>query len=145
MYYLWHARELPATADGRRAGEMLSANFSPSLQLKDAGPLSVISAMARPNISRVCNGGPLTLEVHDTVMRNQEGLRKTAQLVRSYIQLGGHQLQLNAVNRESLLEAQRNPEAYGNLIVRVWGWSGHFVQLDKEYQDQIIERTSYRF
>lgn len=145
MYYLWHARELPATADGRRAGEMLSANFSPSLQLKDAGPLSVISAMARPNISRVCNGGPLTLEVHDTVMRNQEGLRKTAQLVRSYIQLGGHQLQLNAVNRESLLEAQRNPEAYSNLIVRVWGWSGHFVQLDKEYQDQIIERTSYRF
>ena len=145
MYYLWHARELPATADGRTAGEMLSANFSPSLQLKDAGPLSVISAMARPNISRVCNGGPLTLEVHDTVMRNPEGLRKTAQLVRSYIQLGGHQLQLNAVNRESLLEAQRNPEAYGSLIVRVWGWSGHFVQLDREYQDQIIERTAYRF
>jgi formate C-acetyltransferase len=145
MYYLWHARELPATADGRAAGEMLSANFSPSLNLNDAGPLSVISAMARPNLCRVCNGGPLTLEVHDTVMRNQEGLRKVAQLVRTYIHLGGHQLQLNAVNRENLLDAQRNPEAHQNLIVRVWGWSGHFVQLDKAYQDQIIERTSYTF
>ncbi len=145
MYYLWHARELPATADGRSAGERLSANFSPSLNLRDAGPLSVISAMARPNLNRACNGGPLTLEVHDTVMRNQEGMHKVAQLVKSYIGLGGHQLQLNAVNRESLLDAQQNPDAHRGLIVRVWGWSGHFVQLDKEYQDQIIERTSYSF
>jgi len=145
MYYLWHARELPATADGRAAGEMLSANFSPSLNLTDAGPLSVISAMARPNLNRVCNGGPLTLEMHDTVMRNDEGVRKVAQLVKTYIQLGGHQLQLNAVNREHLLDAQKNPENHRNLIVRVWGWSGHFVQLDKAYQDQIIERTSYSF
>jgi len=145
MYYLWHARELPATADGRAAGDMLSANFSPSLNLTDAGPLSVISAMARPNLNRVCNGGPLTLEMHDTVMRNDEGVRKVAQLVKTYIQLGGHQLQLNAVNREHLLDAQKNPENHRNLIVRVWGWSGHFVQLDKAYQDQIIERTSYSF
>ena len=124
---------------------MLPANFSPSLHLSGAGPLSVISAMSRRNLSRVCNGGPLTLEVHDTVMRNQEGLRKVAQLVKTYIQLGGHQLQLNAVNRENLLDAQKHPDQHRNLIVRVWGWSGHFVQLDKAYQDQIIERTSYSF
>jgi len=143
MYYLWHARELPATADGRCKGEVLSANFSPSLLLSDAGPLSVIRAMARPVINRVCNGGPLTLELHDTVFKNDEGIRKVAQLVRSYIMLGGHQLQLNAVSRETLLDAQEHPEDHRNLIVRVWGWSGHFVQLDKGYQDQIIERTSY--
>lgn len=143
MYYLWHARSLGATADGRGAGEMLAANFSPSLLLTDAGPLSVLQAMARPTLKLVCNGGPMTLELHDTVFKNQEGIRKVAQLVRSFILLGGHQLQLNAVSRETLLAAQKHPEDYQNLIVRVWGWSGHFVQLDKGYQDQIIERTSY--
>ncbi|MBE5773171.1 MAG: pyruvate formate-lyase [Clostridiales bacterium] len=143
MYYLWHARELPSTADGRARGEVLSANFSPSLLVSDAGPLSVIRAMARPTLGRVCNGGPLTLELHDTVFKNEEGIRKVAQLVRSYILLGGHQLQLNAVSRETLLDAQIHPEEHKNLIVRVWGWSGHFIQLDRGYQDQIIERTSY--
>ncbi len=143
MYYLWHARNLGATADGRAAGEMLAANFSPSLLLTDAGPLSVLQAMARPTLGLVCNGGPMTLELHDTVFKNAEGIRKVAQLVRSYILLGGHQLQLNAVNRETLLDAQKHPEDHQNLIVRVWGWSGHFVQLDKAYQDQIIERNSY--
>ena len=143
MYYLWHARELGATADGRAKGEMLAANFSPSLLLTDAGPLSVLQAMARPTMNLVCNGGPMTLELHDTVFKNDEGISKVAQLVRTYILLGGHQLQLNAVSRETLLDAQSHPEEHQNLIVRVWGWSGHFVQLDKGYQDQIIERTSY--
>ncbi len=144
MFYLWHAEDLGTLADGHMPGEPISANFSPSLLLNDAGPLSVISAMARPGVSRTINGGPLTLEMHDTVFRNNEGLTKVAQLVRSFIQLGGHQLQLNAVSREALLEAQRNPESHEQLIVRVWGWSGHFVQLDKPYQDQIIARTSYK-
>lgn len=143
MYYLWHARDLGATADGRAAGEMLAANFSPSLLLTDAGPLSALQAMARPTLGLVCNGGPMTLELHDTVFKNDEGILKVAQLVRTYILLGGHQLQLNAVSREKLLDAQKHPEDHQNLIVRVWGWSGHFVQLDKGYQDQIIERVSY--
>ena len=99
--------------------------------------------MARPTLGLVCNGGPMTLELHDTVFKNDEGIKKVAQLVRSYILLGGHQLQLNAVNRDTLLDAQKHPEDHQNLIVRVWGWSGHFVQLDKGYQDQIIERNSY--
>ena len=143
MYYLWHSKALGATADGRRAGEPLSANFSPSLTLRDAGPLSVISAMARPGLARVMNGGPLTLELHDTVFKHPEGITKVAQLVQAFIRMGGHQLQLNAVSREQMLDAQVNPDAHRNLIVRVWGWSGHFVQLDKGYQDQIIERVSY--
>ena len=145
MYYLWHARDMGATADGRAAGEMLAANFSPSLLVTDAGPLSVLQAMARPTLNKVCNGGPVTLELHDTVFKNEEGIKKVAQLVRTYILLGGHQLQLNAVSRDTLQDAQKNPENHKNLIVRVWGWSGHFIQLDKGYQDQIIERTSYNF
>ncbi|NLF27718.1 MAG: pyruvate formate-lyase, partial [Clostridiales bacterium] len=83
------------------------------------------------------------LELHDTVFRNDEGLKKVAQLVRTFVLLGGHQLQLNAVSRETLLDAQAHPDRHRQLIVRVWGWSGHFVQLDRMYQDQIIARTSY--
>ena len=143
MYYVWHARDAVMLADGHKPGEDFSANFSPSLLLRDAGPLSVIRAFSCRALPRVCNGGPLTLELHDTVFRNEDGIRKAAQLVRTFIQLGGHQLQLNAISRETLLDAREHPENHQNLIVRVWGWSGHFVQLDKSYQDQIIARTSY--
>lgn len=144
MYYLWHAEDLPALCDGHLPGEKLPANFSPSLLLADAGPLSVIRAMARPALGRAMNGGPLTLELDGTVFRTPEGVRKVAQLVRSFILLGGHQLQLNSVSRETLLDAREHPENHRGLIVRVWGWSGHFVQLDQAYQDQILERVSYQ-
>ena len=144
MYYLWHGRELPATCDGRRAGEPLSANFTPSLTCGSSLPLSAVRAMARPGLNRVMNGGPLTLELHDSLFRTPEGTQKTAQLVRTFIQLGGHQLQLNAVSPETLQDAMLHPEAHRNLIVRVWGWSGRFVELDREYQDQILHRVCYR-
>ena len=144
MYYLWHAEGLGALANGHLPEERLAANFSPSLMVNDAGPMSVIQAFARPGLQRCINGGPLTLELHDTVFRNREGIQKVAQLVRSFILLGGHQLQLNAVSRETLIKAQEDPDSYQNLIVRVWGWSGYYVQLDKAYQDQIIARNSYQ-
>ena len=89
---------------------------------------------------RTINGGPLTIEFHDTVFRNDEAIGKVAMLVKSFMDLGGHQLQLNTVNRETLENAQKHPENYKNLIVRVWGWSGYFVELDKCYRDHIMAR-----
>ena len=90
---------------------------------------------------RTMNGGPLTIEFSDTVFREEEAITKVAQLIRLFITRGGHQLQLNTVNRERMLDAQLHPENYRNLIVRVWGWSGYFVELDKCYQDHIIRRV----
>ena len=83
------------------------------------------------------------MEIHDSVFRNEEGVKKVAALVKAFITLGGHQLQLNAINREALLDAQKHPEAHKNLIVRVWGWSGYFVDLDTEFQNHIISRTEF--
>ena len=83
------------------------------------------------------------MEIHDTVFRNEDGIRKVAQLVEAFIRLGGHQLQLNAINRERLLDAREHPEDYPNLIVRVWGWSGYFCELDPEYQEHIITRAEF--
>lgn len=143
MYYLWHAGDLPATADGRMAGEPLPANFSPALFIRDTGPLSVVSSFALESLPLAVNGGPLTLELHDSVFRSPESIDKVARLVQAFILKGGHQLQLNAVNRERLLDAQRHPEKHPDLIVRVWGWSGHFVELDKGYQDQILSRVAF--
>ena len=140
MYYIRHAENLPATPDGRRKGEGFGANYSPSLFSRCRGPVSIIQSFTKPDLKRVINGGPLTLELHDTVFRTEESCAKVAVLVKSFMDLGGHQLQLNSVNRDTMLEAQKHPENYKNLIVRVWGWSGYFVELDKEYQDHIIQR-----
>ncbi len=144
MYYIFHAKDLPATPDGRSAGEVLPANFTPSMFLKQNGPVSVMRSFAKPNLENVINGGPLTIELDESIFRNEETVEKLAMLIRSYIRLGGHQLQLNTLDREKLLDAKAHPELHRNLIVRVWGWSGYFVELDECYQDHIIERIKYK-
>ena len=140
MYYIWHSKNMQATPDGRKAGEAIACNFSPSLFSRCEGPISIIKSFSKGNLVRVANGGPLTIEVHDTAFRNPDSIRKVAMFVKSYMDMGGHQMQINAVNRDELLDAKKHPENYRNLIVRVWGWSGYFVELDECYQDHIIKR-----
>ena len=148
MYYIWLAtghegmREplVSATADGRLHGEPFSANLSPSLGVRVRGPISTLQSFAKIDYQRVFNGGPITMELSNTVFRNAESVRKTAMLVRTFAQLGCQQLQLNSLNIETLLDAKKHPEIHKNLIVRVWGWSGYFCELAPEYQDQIIAR-----
>ncbi len=140
MYYIWHSKNVQATPDGRKQGEALACNYSPSLFSRCKGPVSIIKSFAKPNLVRVANGGPLTIELHDTVFRNADSIRKVAMFIKSFMDMGGHQMQINAVNRDQMLEAKKHPENYRNLIVRVWGWSGYFVELDEVYQDHIIER-----
>ncbi len=141
MYYISHAEALGATADGRRAETPLPANYAPSLGVKLRGPVSLIRSFTKPDLARVINGGPLTIEFSDTAMKDEDSLMKVAALVREFILRGGHQLQLNTLNRALLLDAQAHPENHKNLIVRVWGWSGYFVELDKCYQDHILRRA----
>ncbi len=141
MYYIWHAKELHATPDGRLTGQPFAANYAPSLKVRVKGPLSVVESFTAPDLGRVINGGPLTIEIHDSAFRQDDGITKVAQLVKYFIDSGGHQLQLNAINRDQLKDAQAHPDAHRNLIVRVWGWSGYFVELDKPYQDHIIQRV----
>ncbi len=140
MYYVWDARDTIATPDGRRAGEELACNYSPSLFMRSVGPISILKSFAKPDLQRVANGGPLTIELTDSMFRNDESIRKVAMFVKSFLDMGGHQIQINAVNKEKLLDAKKHPENYRNLIVRVWGWSGYFVELDECYQNHIIKR-----
>jgi len=143
MYYLWHANELGASPDGRLKGELFSANYAPSLFAKIDGPLSVIQSFTKPDLRHVINGGPLTMEFHEGLFSDPDSISKVAMLVKSFIDRGGHQMQLNTVNREMLLDAQKNPAKYQNVIVRIWGWSAYFVELDKDYQDHVLARQEY--
>ena len=144
MFYLWHAEAIGASPDGRRNNEPFAANYSPSLFAKLDNPVAIVRSYTKPDLSKVCNGGPLTLEFDSGLFSSDENRTKVASLVRYFIQSGGHQLQLNAVNRDSLLDAQAHPEKYERLIVRIWGWSAYFVELDKPFQDHVIRRQEYR-
>lgn len=143
MEYLRMSAVVDATADGRYAGTPFGSSFSPSPIARLEGPLSCIQSFTKYDLKKVINGGPLTMEIHENVFRNEDGIQKVAALVRAFIALGGHQLQLNSINRETLLDAQKHPEDHRNLIVRVWGWSGYFVDLDVGYQNHIISRTEF--
>ena len=143
--YFYTARKCPATANGRKAGETYSANYSPAPGAKSNGLLSCIQSFTKFDHVNTINGGPFTVEIHDTVLRNDEGIKKTAMLVKLFIQRGGHQMQLNALNKETLLDAKQHPENHKNLIVRVWGWSGYFNELEEPFQNHVINRIDYSY
>lgn len=143
MYYLWHANEIGASADGRREKEPFGTNYSVSLFANVKGPVSVIASMTKQHFENAMNGGPLTLEFHQSIFADDDGIQKVGLLVKNFIDRGGHQLQLNTVNLDKMLDAQKNPENYRQLVVRIWGWSAYFVELDKEYQDHVIARQAY--
>jgi pyruvate-formate lyase len=103
----------------------------------------VLQSYGKLDYRRICNGGPLTMELSDTVFRNPEAVHQVALLIRLFAHAGCQQLQINTLNVETLKDAQRHPERHRNLVVRVWGWSGYFCELDPAYQDQIIGRHIY--
>ena len=148
MYYLWLAQGHPemlepmvgATAEGRKKGQPLAANLAPTQGVQVRGPISELQSFSKIDYQRVYNGGPITLELSDSVFRDDDSIRKVAMLVRTFAQLGCQQLQLNSLNLDTLLDAKAHPELHKNLIVRVWGWSGYFCELSPEYQDHVIAR-----
>jgi formate C-acetyltransferase len=151
MYYVWLARGhdgmrepvVGATADGRKAGEFFSSSLAPSPNVWVRGPLSALQSFGKIDYRRICNGGPLTMELSDSLFRGRGAAGKVALFVRAFVQSGCQQLQLNTLNVDTLRDAQDHPELHKNLVVRVWGWSGYFCELDRAYQDQIIGRHIY--
>ena len=144
MFYLWHADEIGASPDGRRKGEPFAANFSPSLFAKTSGPFGIIKSFSKQHFINAANGGPLTLEFHSSMFDGDDGIKKVAMLVKAYMALGGEQLQLNAVNLETLKDAKIHPENHRQLVVRIWGWSAYFVELDERYQNHVMKRCEYK-
>jgi formate C-acetyltransferase len=78
------------------------------------------------------------------VLKDDEGLDKLVQLIRTHFKLDGHHIQFNVVDASTLRAAQNNPEQYRDLIVRVAGYSDYFCDLSQALQDEIIARTEYQ-
>lgn len=144
MYYLWHADEIGASPDGRRAKEPLGTNFSVSLFAQIGGPFSLIQSLSKPHFNRAFNGGPVTLEFDSNMWKAADAVPNFAKFVKTFFALGGHQLQLNSISLETLKDAQLHPEKYDRLVVRIWGWSAYFTALDKPFQDHVIRRQAYK-
>jgi len=132
-----------ATPDGRRAGTPLSEGISPVQGADRNGPTAVIHSAAR--IDHVRTGGTLlNQKFSPDLLRDPESIAKLLHLVRAYFRLGGHHVQFNVVDAETLREAQREPEKHRDLIVRVAGYSDYFNDLGSDLQDEIIRRTQHQ-
>ncbi|MGB9919443.1 MAG: glycyl radical protein [Moorellales bacterium] len=132
-----------ATPDGRYAGETLAdGSMSPAQGRDTRGPTAVLRSAMRIK-QTLYQATLLNMKFHPSALKTTEDLRKLSALIRTYFAYGGKHVQFNVVDKVTLLEAQRHPEKYRDLIVRVAGYSAYFVQLDKKIQDEIIARTEH--
>ncbi|MCW4051836.1 MAG: glycyl radical protein [Candidatus Bathyarchaeota archaeon] len=141
--HIYFGRVTGATPNGRKAGEPLSEGISPTQGADTSGPTAVFKSAAK--IDHTKTGGTLlNQKLMPQLLSNETGINKLAHLVRTYFKLGGHHIQLNVVDAETLRNAQKTPEKYKDLIVRVAGYSDYFVDIGKELQDEIISRTEHQ-
>lgn len=130
-----------ASADGRKAGEVFADSIGPAQARDRHGPTAVIASVTKLDYTPVVGGLSFNLKFTPQILQTSDGLEKFLQLVRTYFARGGMQVQVNVVDGETLRAAQREPEKYGDLIVRVSGWSACFVTLGEALQNDIIART----
>lgn len=131
-----------ALPDGRNARKPLSEGISPVQGADRKGPSAVLASAAK--IDHLKTGGTLLNQKFTPDLLNDEaGLKSLVHLVRYYFRLDGHHIQFNVVKAETLRKAQKHPEKYQNLIVRVAGYSDFFKDLSSELQNEIIERTEH--
>jgi formate C-acetyltransferase len=130
-----------ATPNGRFKGTPISDGTSPSHGADRNGPTSVVKSLGK--MDQVKSGGTLLNQRFlPSVLAGEEGIDGITGLIRSYFKLGGHHIQFNVVDEETLREAQRDPESHKGLLVRVAGYSDYFVDLDLYHQEEIIARTA---
>lgn len=140
--HVYFGSVIGASADGRNAGLPLSEGISPVQGSEHEGPTAVIKSAAKMDHLRT-GGTLLNMKFTPQLLQNEEGVRALAGLIRSYFKLDGHHIQFNVIEKETLLEAQKNPEKYRDLIVRVAGYSDYFCNLNTALQNEIIERTEH--
>ena len=129
--------------DGRQRGLALASGLSPSQGTDLSGPTAVVKSITKLNHRLLGNGMVLDLKFHPTFFDNEEKRQAFRHLVETYFRLGGMEIQFNVISRGTLLEAQKSPQEYRDLIVRVSGFSAYFADLCKATQDEIIARTEH--
>lgn len=134
-----------ATPDGRYAHTPVADGVSPSAGKDVNGPTAAATSVSRLDHFIVSNGTLFNQKFHPSALSGREGLEKFVALIRSYFDQKGMHMQFNVVDRDTLLDAQKYPEKYKHLVVRVAGYSALFTTLSRSLQDDIIRRTEQGF
>jgi formate C-acetyltransferase len=130
-----------ATPDGRLAHTPVADGVSPTSGKDVNGPTAACNSVAKLDHGIASNGTLFNMKIHPTAMAGQSGLEDFVSLVRGYFDQKGMHMQFNVVDKQTLIEAQKHPEKYSGLVVRVAGYSALFTTLSKSLQDDIIRRT----
>lgn len=141
--HIYFGKMTGATPDGRKTSEPLSEGISPVQGADRFGPTAVIKSAAK--IDHLRTGGTLlNQKFTPQLLADEEGIDKLCHLIRAYFKMDGHHMQFNVVTADTLREAQKHPEKYRDLIVRVAGYSDYFVDLNVDLQNEIIRRTEHQ-
>lgn len=131
-----------ATPDGRKKGEPLSDGISAVQGYDTNGPTAILRSVSNFDTSKYSNGLLLNMKFHPSAIRDDEGVAKLASLMKAYFfNLDGMEMQLNIVSADTLRDAQKHPENYKDLVVRIAGFSAYFTEVYKAAQDDLIRRT----
>jgi pyruvate formate-lyase/glycerol dehydratase family glycyl radical enzyme len=140
--HIYFGKVVGATPDGRLAREPLSEGISPVQGMDRKGPTAVLNSALK--IDHLKTGGTLlNQKFSPDFFRDERSISKLSQLVRGYFRMDGHHIQFNVVSARTLRDAQKHPEKYQDLIVRVAGYSDYFNDLGPDLQDEIIRRTEH--
>lgn len=142
--HVYFGEVMIASPNGRRAHKPVSEGISPEKGADTKGPTAVIKSCSK--MDHLSTGGTLlNQKFAPAVVEGETGLDQMANLVRTYFNMDGHHIQFNVIDKETLIDAQKNPDEHKDLIVRVAGYSDHFHNLSRELQDEIIGRTDQTF
>jgi formate C-acetyltransferase len=132
-----------ATPDGRMAGTPLNDSISPGQGRDMSGPTAAMRSVAKIDHLPYTAGVIYNMKFSPTAIGGEENLRRFVSLIKAFFELGGAQVQFNITSSETLRAAQRRPEEYKDLMVRVVGYAAHFVDLSHPVQEDLIRRTQY--
>ncbi|MFA7116072.1 MAG: glycyl radical protein [Bacteroidales bacterium] len=138
--HIYFGQMLGASANGRLANISISDGTSPQQGCDTQGPTSVVKSLGKLDQTK-CAGTLLNMRFLPSLLKTDTDIEKLAQLVRSYFSLGGHHIQFNIVDTKTLRDAQKHPENYRDLMVRVAGYSDYFNDLSNDFQEEVISRT----
>lgn len=138
----WSINRL-ASPHGRKQGEVLAANASPTPNTDKDGATAIIRSYCKADLSKLATGAALDIKLLPSSVDGEDGLQALIALMRGFVFLGGFFMQPDVVDASLLRMAQEHPEDYQTLSVRVSGWNARFVTLNKEWQDMVIEQNEH--
>ena len=134
-----------ATPDGRLDAQPIADATSPAQGRDENGPTAVFNSECCFDHSRFMDGLALNIRIHPSAVSDDEGVKKLADMTKTYFENGGMEVQYNIVSAETMRAAQKDPQAYRDLVVRIAGFSAYFVEMTPDLQNDIISRTENSF